>query len=179
MDPFAGFRFATIALSASLWPSSAMGVEEQQAVPDSPRATGCLQLRVVDEHGVGVPGAAITVSVEGETSLRASSDRAGEAEFEDLRLDQIYTVEVEFPGYAKVRLIGVPIAQDGPTHRTVQLTEAQEECVILVCPGPLIDLGKTSVSTVFSAASLEGLPGGAGYSGHCSPYRMKPKRRDK
>ncbi len=151
-----------------------MVAERQDVARDSPPPTGCLQVRVVDDHDrVALPGALVTLGPADGRSLRGLSNGVGEVTFDSLRLDQTYTVRVEFPGYAKAFLRGVSIGQ-GTTHLDVSLMERQAECIEIVDHPPLIDLEKNSVSTVFTAEFLRELPGGTGhssYSGYCTPHR--------
>jgi hypothetical protein len=129
-----------------------------QASQNAPEFTGKTKvaITVVDENGVAVPGARITVS--GEQGVRqAETDYAGRCEWTDLA-PATYQVRVEKEGFYAFLSDAVRIGEIDTLEVTLNHVREFVEVVNVVYSPPAIDPVKTSSTENLSSEEVVNLP---------------------
>lgn len=120
-----------------------------------------LEIDVVDACDLALQGA--VVKLDGGGSMITGKN--GRVLFGGLSCDRTHEVRVSFPGLVTRRVIDLWVDDPTGLALTICLDEALTERIRFICPGPLIDPDKTSISTTLSAGFMADLPGRAGDSG--------------
>lgn len=125
-------------------------------------STGGLTVRVLDAADKSpLPGAQVTLSndIRAIAPTTSVTDGKGEVQFPILPPKGMYTVEVFFSGYQRVRLPNIRVKPGENQVLEVQLTPEQTEVVTVVGERPpTVELEKTTASTRFSDEFLQDLP---------------------
>lgn len=190
-DPSAGSRcFAT--LCRCIWLTLAVGVvsgaaplhqeggtqsRSETATDFTQNCSGALQIHVIDDHGVALPGVCAELPTEGPDQPSLLSDKDGLVNLSGLRCDRAHSIQLSSPGFVTLRLMDIRVGEGEKASIGVCLDEAVAERILLVCPGPLVDLEKTSLSTTFNSEFLADLPGGGGGTGAMRPEPRRTKKK--
>ena len=130
------------------------GLQHPQRGPESYRLT----VTVKDETGAVVPSARVTLTVPGsQTTLQASSDFAGRAEFSNVRAGA-YSVSVEKEGFYAQLNITVQVGQTEAVDVTLPHRQEYKETVHVHYSPPAIDPAQTSASQQLTAQEIIELP---------------------
>lgn len=121
--------------------------------------TGTIRGTVKDESGGVLPGAAVTITHEGQAlALSAVSREDGTYVFTPIRTGT-YTVDVEFPGFKRGvrRGIGVSIQQQAQVDFSLERGGVAEELVV-TADTPLLQTGTGTVGETLRSDVIENLP---------------------
>ncbi|MGB6483832.1 MAG: TonB-dependent receptor [Candidatus Acidiferrales bacterium] len=117
-----------------------------------------LTVTVKDETGTMVPSARVTLAAPGsQTTLQASTDFAGRAEFSSLRAGA-YSVSVEKEGFYAQLNITVQVGQTEAVDVTLPHRQEYKETVRVHYSPPAIDPAQTSASQQLTGQEIIELP---------------------
>lgn len=153
-------RVAALVLSLAALASSPLTATALAAPQDFPVQAGQRRLvvMVVDENGVAVPSARVTLT-HGETqaTVRGETDYAGRREFTGLA-PGLYRVQVEKEGFYAVSLNDIRAGETQSLEITLHhQREFSEEMDVVYSP-PAIDLTKTNASENLSSQEIINIP---------------------
>jgi hypothetical protein len=117
-----------------------------------------LQVTVVDENGLAVPSARLTLTDHSNSLVqRAETDYAGRYQFSRLATG-VYTLQVEKDGFFVFTSNDVRVAETSNLEVTLNHTQEYAESVNVVYSPPAIDPQKTSSSTSLASQDIINLP---------------------
>jgi hypothetical protein len=121
--------------------------------------TGTLQGKVIDEQGLALPGATVTVQ-NLATGFRRTTTTDAEGSY---RLPGLpvgaYDVQIELAGFASQARKGVTVNVGATSGAEFRLTVAgKTEEVTVVGEAPLIDVKDTGVGEIITQAQIQNLP---------------------
>jgi hypothetical protein len=122
-----------------------------------PARRPAISLTVVDEDGLPVPGAQITVSEPGRAALRFETDYAGRCAFTVTSSASTYQLQIQKPGFYQVA------ENQADAHRqTIEVSLAHEQLVrqevSVVSSTSGIDTEQTSDKSTFNTAEIVNIP---------------------
>jgi len=144
----------SLALALS-WASGAAAPPAQQPVNGHTRVN--LQVAVVDENGMAVPSARITLTPQPGTPLRGETDYAGRKEFSGLQPGD-YSLHIEKEGFFAVTQPEIPVGEVASAEVTLNHIREFSEQVNVVYSPPAIDPAKTQASETLNSEQIIDLP---------------------
>ncbi len=123
-------------------------------------------VRVLDDRGAPLPGAAVAASTPSGVASAAVSDAQGRVA---LRLAPgTYTLRGELQGFSTVDYPNLRTAEGRTTTVQLQLSAAVEDVITVTAESPLLDEKRSGATTTFSNSA-----------GSAGGYRLGSARRDK
>ena len=129
--------------------------------PQQP-ATQDFKVTVVDENGVAVPSARLTLSDQAHSFLqKAETDYAGRGQF-SATAQGVYSLRVEKLGFFVFNSSEIRVGETNALEVTLNHTQEYAESVNVIYSPPAIDPQKTSSSATLSSQDIINLPATVG-----------------
>lgn len=115
---------------------------------------------VLDENGVPLPGASITITGEKlfQKSLSLISNQSGFFRFASLN-SGVYELEVTLQAFNTVKLPNIPVSVGKFTPVTINMTQAKLQSeVTVIAKAPLIETRTPQITTSFNTIQVENTP---------------------
>jgi outer membrane receptor protein involved in Fe transport len=130
------------------------------AVSAAAAQTGGIKVIVMDQDGLPLPGATVTISHE-TGSVKTTTEltnKDGLVDFPVLRPGSGYSIQVEFPGFSPIRYDDLRVQLSRTLPLQIQMIEEFEERVKVIAEAEMVDLDKSEQSTRFSDEFIADLP---------------------
>ena len=130
------------------------------AVTAAAAQTGGIKIVVLDEEGLPLPGATVTISNETGYVKTTSelSNAKGLVQFPVLRPGSGYSIQVSFPGTSPIRYDDIHVKLSETLPLTIQMMGEFQETVKVIADAEVIDLDKSESSTRFTDDFISDLP---------------------